>query len=46
MHVRKTTRLKLPDAIIYSTALAMGRTLLTLNSRDFPPGTPSVLIPD
>lgn len=46
VRVRKTTRLKLPDAIIYATALATGRTLLTLNSRDFPPGTPSILIPD
>lgn len=43
--VRRTTRLKLPDALIYATALETGRTLVTLNSRDFPPGTASVLIP-
>ncbi len=40
--VRRQMRLKLPDAIIYSTALATGRTLVTFNSRDFPAGTPSV----
>ena len=46
VRIRKTTRLKLPDAVIYATALVAGRVLVTLNSRDFPPGTPSVLIPD
>ena len=45
VQVRKTLRLPLPDAIAYATALTTGRTLLTLNSRDFPRGTPSVLIP-
>ncbi len=37
--IRRSTRLKLPDAIIYATALATGRTLVTFNSRDFAPGT-------
>ena len=44
--LRRTTRLKLPDAIIYATALETGRTLVTLNTRDFPPGTESVFTPD
>lgn len=44
--VRKRTRLKLPDAMIYASALATGRTLVTYNTRDFPPGTPSVLHPE
>ena len=43
--LRRSLRLKTPDAIIYATALETGRTLVTLNTRDFPPGTPSVLIP-
>jgi len=44
VRVRKTMRLKLPDALIYSTALATGRTLVSFNSRDFPANTPSVRI--
>ncbi len=43
--VRREMRLKTPDALIYATALETGRTLVTLNTRDFPPGTPSVLTP-
>ncbi len=43
--LRQTMRLKLPDAIIYATALETGRTLVTMNSRDFPPGTEAVFIP-
>ena len=45
MLLRQTMRLKLPDAIIYATALETGRTLVTMNSRDFPPGTEAVFIP-
>ncbi len=44
--LRQTTRLKLPDAVIYASALATGRTLVTYNTRDFPPGTPSVFCPE
>ena len=40
--IRREMRLKLPDAIIYATALTTGRTLVTFNSRDFPANTPSV----
>ena len=45
VRLRRTMHLKLPDAIIYATALETGRTLVTLNSRDFPPGTEAVFIP-
>ena len=43
--LRRTNRIKLPDAIIQATAEESGRILITRNTRDFPPGTPSVLIP-
>jgi predicted nucleic acid-binding protein len=43
--LRRTNRVKLPDAIIQATAEESGRTLITRNTRDFPPGTPGVLIP-
>ncbi len=43
--IRRSMRLKLPDAIIYASALATGRTLVTYNIRDFPLGTPSVFCP-
>ena len=42
VRIRRGMRLKLPDAIIYATALHSGRTLVTFNSRDFTPGTPQV----
>jgi hypothetical protein len=43
--LRRTNRVKLPDAIIQATAEEAGRTLITRNTRDFPLGTPGVLIP-
>ena len=43
--VRRTTRLKLPDAIILATARVHGLTLLTRNTRDFPRDDPSVRVP-
>lgn len=43
--LRRTKRIKLPDAIIQATAEESGRILITRNTRDFPPGTPGVLIP-
>ncbi len=45
VQLRKTMKLKLPDAIIYATALATGRILITHNVRDYPEGTESVMIP-
>ena len=43
--LRRSHRIKLPDAIIQATAEKSGRVLITRNSRDFPPGTPGVRIP-
>jgi hypothetical protein len=43
--LRRNNRVKLPDAIIQATAEDSGRILITRNTRDFPPGTPGVLIP-
>jgi len=43
--LRRTGRIKLPDAVIQATAEAAGRVLITHNSREFPPGTPGVRIP-
>jgi predicted nucleic acid-binding protein len=37
--------MKLPDAVIYATALVAGRTLVTFNTRDFAASMPHVLIP-
>ena len=36
---------KLPDAMIYSTALVSRRVLVTRNGKDFPPGTKSARVP-
>ena len=38
IHLRQTTRLKLPDAVILATAHVEKRVLLTRNTRDFSPG--------
>jgi len=43
--LRRTNRVKLPDAIIQATAEAHGRVLITRNTRDFPEGTAGVRIP-
>jgi hypothetical protein len=43
--LRRTRRIKLPDAIIQATAEGSGRVLITRNTRDFPSGTPGVRIP-
>ena len=43
--LRRSNRIKLPDAIIQATAKGAGRLLLTRNTRDFPAGTPGVRIP-
>jgi predicted nucleic acid-binding protein len=43
--LRRTNRVKLPDAIIQATAEDSGRILITRNTRDFPPGTPGVMVP-
>lgn len=43
--LRRSHRIKLPDAIIQAAAEGTGRVLITRNTRDFPPGTPGVRIP-
>jgi len=43
--IRRTERLKLPDATILATAEIGGHTLVTRNTRDFNPRDPRVRIP-
>ena len=43
--IRRERRLKLPDAIILATARAHGLILVTRNTKDFPPGDPSIRVP-
>lgn len=43
--LRRSHRLKLPDAIIFATARVHRAELATRNTTDFPVGTPSVVVP-
>lgn len=43
--LRKSHRIKLPDAIIWATAQVQGRLLVSRNSKDFPPADPGVRVP-
>lgn len=43
--LRRTHRIKLPDAIIWASALVESRLLVTRNERDFPADDPGVRIP-
>jgi len=43
--LRRRTRIRLPDALIWATAQIAGAPLLTRNTRDFPEGTPGVVVP-
>jgi len=43
--IRRSRRIKLPDAIIQATAAENGRTLITRNTRHFPKGTAGTHIP-
>ena len=45
VNVRRTARVKLPDAIILATARVHGLTLATRNTKDFSPDDPGVRIP-
>ena len=45
VRIRRGTRIKLPDAIIWASAKANGALLVTRNARDFPADDPSVRIP-
>ena len=43
--LRRSSRLRVPDAIIQATAQELGQLLVTRNSKDFPPDDPGVRIP-
>ena len=43
--LRKKSRIKLPDAIIWATAQVGNRLLVTRNSKDFPAQNPGIRIP-
>ena len=43
--LRKATRIRLPDAIIWATAKRVGGFLVTRNTRDFPEQDPSIRVP-
>jgi hypothetical protein len=43
--LRKTHRLRLPDAIIWSSAKSRNMILVTRNTRDFPADDPSIRVP-
>lgn len=43
--LRRTRRLKLPDAIIVATARVHGRSLATRNTKDFQAGEEGVVVP-
>ncbi len=45
VQLRKSHRIKLPDAIIWATAQAGGMLLVTRNIKDFPQGDPAVRLP-
>lgn len=43
--IRKTYKIKLPDAIIYATAQVSERLLVTRNTKNFSPDDPMVRVP-
>lgn len=43
--IRRTHRLRLPDAIVWASAQREGALLVTRNSRDFPADEPGVRVP-
>jgi predicted nucleic acid-binding protein len=45
VQIRRTTRLRLPDAIIWATAQLESAQLVTRNTKDFPVNDPAVRIP-
>ena len=42
---RERPRLKLPDAVIFASAQAHGRILMTRNTKDFPADMPGIRVP-
>lgn len=45
VELRRTHRMKLPDAIIWASARQTGRLLVTRNTKDFPANDPGVRAP-
>lgn len=45
IEIRRQTRIRLPDAIIWATAQIESAVLVTRNTKDFPPTDPGVRIP-
>lgn len=45
LNVRRRYKLKLPDAIILASARTRGLTLVTRNTKEFPPTLPGIRIP-
>jgi len=43
--LRKAHRVRLPDAIVWATAVEQNRLLVTRNTRDFPVGEPGIREP-
>ncbi len=43
--IRRTHRMRLPDAIIWASARSVGGLLVTRNTRDFPSDDPGVRVP-
>lgn len=43
--IRRSSRIRVPDAIIRATALELGELLVTRNTKDFPRDDPGVRIP-
>jgi predicted nucleic acid-binding protein len=45
VEIRKTHKIKLPDAIVWATAQVHGRILVTRNTKDFVEDEPGVRVP-
>jgi len=43
--IRRSRRMKLPDAVIWASAQSTGRLLVTRNTKDFPADEPGVRMP-
>lgn len=43
--IRKTYKLKIPDALVLATAQSIGALLVTRNTKDFPESMPIVRVP-
>lgn len=45
VQIRRAQRIRLPDAIIWATAQVHDATLVTRNTKDFPPSQPGIRLP-